>query len=340
MLTSTIAARRDQRSAETSTAPAAAAEQQPRPSFRPYDVSVAAIERLSDSFTRVTFTGPELHEFGTAGLDQRIKLVLPLPEVGVAHFPRGTAWYECWRNLPDGQRNPIRTYTVRAARPGRREIDIDFVMHGDGGPAACWVATASVGDQLTIVGPDERGENPRIGIEWRPGTARTLLIAGDETAAPAICSILASLPRDAIGSAFIEVPHASDAQPTDAPAGVRVTWLARSTAGHGAALDTAVRAWTDCFLADHHATLRALRAHRAQRAELADLDLDREILWDIPTEPVAVDAAGLSGHLYAWLAGEASVIKGLRRFLVTETGVDRRQVAFMGYWRDGRAEHA
>ena len=331
MLTSTIA------SAAPSPVPDLVEGQLPsslRPSFRPYDVSVAAITRLSDHFTRVTFTGSELHEFGTAGLDQRIKIVLPLPEVSVANFPRGTAWYESWRNLPDGLRNPIRTYTVRAVRPALREIDIDFVMHGDGGPASCWVATASVGDCLTIVGPDERGENPRIGIEWRPGAARTLLIAGDETAAPAICSILAALPRDAVGCAFIEVPHAADQQLTDAPAGVRVTWLARTVVGHGAALDTAVRAWTDRFLTEHHA------AARLERAELAELDLDRDILWDVPAQPAAVDDAGLSGHLYAWLAGEASVIKGLRRFLVSETGVDRRQVAFMGYWRDGRAEHA
>ncbi|TFD48950.1 siderophore-interacting protein [Cryobacterium frigoriphilum] len=332
MLTSTIAP-----PARNSPAPAVVAqatvgtEPAPRPSFRPYDVSVAAVQRLSHNFTRVTFTGAQLHEFGTAGLDQRIKIVLPLPQVGVAHFPRVTAWYEAWRNLPDGLRNPIRTYTVRAVRPERREVDIDFVMHGDGGPASSWVATASVGDCLTIVGPDERGENPRAGIEWRPGAARALLIAGDETAAPAICSILAALPRDAVGCAFIEVPNAEDAQPTDAPAGVCVTWLARSTAGHGVALDLAVRGWTDRFLTEHHA------AALAERAELAELDLDREMLWDVPA-PVAVDDAGLSGHLYAWLAGEASVIKGLRRFLVTETGIDRRQVAFMGYWRDGRAE--
>jgi len=40
----------------------------------------------------------------------------------------------------------------------------------------------------------------------------------------------------------------------------------------------------------------------------------------------------------AWLAGEAAVIKTLRRHLVTGCGVDRRSVAFMGYWRQGRAE--
>ena len=43
--------------------------------------------------------------------------------------------------------------------------------------------------------------------------------------------------------------------------------------------------------------------------------------------------------LYAWLAGEAGAIKTLRRHLVTDRGVDRRAVAFMGYWRQGRAEN-
>jgi NADPH-dependent ferric siderophore reductase len=41
---------------------------------------------------------------------------------------------------------------------------------------------------------------------------------------------------------------------------------------------------------------------------------------------------------YAWLAGESSVIKTLRRFLVSETGIDRKRVAFMGYWRLGKSE--
>jgi NADPH-dependent ferric siderophore reductase len=44
--------------------------------------------------------------------------------------------------------------------------------------------------------------------------------------------------------------------------------------------------------------------------------------------------------IYAWLAGEAGVIRALRRHLVSERGIDRRTVAFMGYWRIGRAEAA
>jgi NADPH-dependent ferric siderophore reductase len=54
-----------------------------------------------------------------------------------------------------------------------------------------------------------------------------------------------------------------------------------------------------------------------------------DLLWDVP-----VDASGAG--LYAWLAGEAGVVTGLRRSLVG-LGVDRRSVAFMGYWRAGRS---
>ena len=47
-----------------------------------------------------------------------------------------------------------------------------------------------------------------------------------------------------------------------------------------------------------------------------------------------------NGQLYAWIAGEAAVIRELRRYLVREVGMDRRQVAFMGYWRIGKSEDA
>jgi len=312
MLTSTVAS-----------APAPARVRAPRPSYRPFAVSVARVQRLSTNFTRVTFTGPDLHKFGTAGLDQRIKIVLPLPGVGVSSFPQHEAWYEAWRDLPDEHRNPIRTYTVRHARPAQREVDIDFVTHGDAGPASRWVRAAIVGDEVAIVGPLADGDNPAVGIEWAPGNANTVLIAGDETAAPAICAILSALPRDARGCAYIEVPESGDAHDTFAPVGVTVTWLPRNGAGHGSALENAVKGWTARFITAH-----------ASGADLPDIDVDESILWEVP------DGSALDGELYAWLAGEASVIKRLRRFLVSDVGIDRRQVAFMGYWRDGRAEHA
>lgn len=40
----------------------------------------------------------------------------------------------------------------------------------------------------------------------------------------------------------------------------------------------------------------------------------------------------------AWIAGEAGPVKRLRRYLVQEVGVDRKQIAFMGCWKQGKAE--
>ncbi|HEX6954334.1 MAG TPA: siderophore-interacting protein [Agromyces sp.] len=320
----------------TSLGVTAEAAPRPRPAYRSYRAAVARVERLAPHFTRVTFAGDELAEFGTAGLDQRVKVVLPLPGTGFAAFPQVDDWYGAWRRLPAEKRNPFRTYTIRAVRPERREVDVDFVVHGDTGPGSAWAMRAEPGDEIVLVGPDERSEGRTIGIDWRPGDVETLLLAGDETAAPAICAILESLPADASGAAIIEVPSAADALPVRAPAGVEVRWLPRvDHQAHGERLVPAVRDWVarTCWLRDCADPTSA--ADDASRRTLAELEAAADadgILWDVP------EGTSLDGDCYAWIAGEATVVKALRRFLVQDAGLDRRQVAFMGYWRRGRAE--
>jgi len=303
-------------------APTTPIERDDRPSYRPYEATVTAITRLTPHFTRVTFTGPDFATFGTDGFDQRIKMVFPLPGVGIADLGLDGEWYSRWRELPHEKRNPFRTYTIRAIRPEARELDVDFVAHGasaDGtlGPAAQWLAQASVGDELVIVGPDARSINSALGIDWHPGTAQQLLLVGDETAAPAITAILDQLGSNVTARAFIEVPTADDVLPTEA----NVTWLFKDS---GDGLEAAVRAWA---AAEPQVLASAIAL---QRQELEEIDVDREMLWDSPQDS--------PGEFYAWLAGESSVIKTLRRFLVSETGIDRKRVAFMGYWRLGKAE--
>src|SRR3954465_11127399 len=112
----------------TSLAPA-----RPRPSSRPFRVSVRRIVRLTPSFFRVTFAGAELADFGTAGLDQRVDHILPLPVVGFDHLGVGdqhvleySSRYTRWRNLPDALPNPLRTYTVRAVFYLLAEVQLDF----------------------------------------------------------------------------------------------------------------------------------------------------------------------------------------------------------------------
>ncbi|MCD2443967.1 siderophore-interacting protein [Agromyces sp. SYSU K20354] len=312
-----------------------------KPGYRVFDTHVGAIERMSPHFVRVTFRGDDLREVGWDGPDQRIKVILPLESTGFADVPSGGDWFTAWRALPDERRNPIRTYTIRDARPELGELDVDFVAHGDGGPASRWIGTAAIGARMLLVAPDATSDEPSGGWEWNPGAARTVLIAGDETAVPAVSAILEQLPADARGVAFLEVPEARDALDVRAPEGVDVRWLPRDSSSdktdeYGARLVEAVRAWADEWAAADAsgagATSSAGLASEPPAAsnELPAID-DEEILWEVP-EP-RDDAA-----FYAWLAGEASAITTLRRHLVKELGVDRRRVAFMGYWKLGRAE--
>ncbi|GAA4180962.1 siderophore-interacting protein [Gryllotalpicola koreensis] len=323
-----------------------------RPAYRPFRVSVRSVARLSPSFLRVTFTGDELATFGRAGLDQRIKLLLPLEgddaprgfdHLGICE-PAAIAdgsWYELWRAAPHHVRNPFRTYTVRAIRQHERELDVDFAVHGDGGPASRWVRGARSGDELVIVGPDDASTGWRVGLDWQPGRRDELLLVGDETAVPAVCAILESLQPDVRARAFLEIPEAADALDVALSCSDHVvTWLPRDDGARGERLIAEVRAWA---LAHRHvvapaSVLRMPHAHGAASSSTeamspspAESDGDSGLVWD---SPAAADEAGF----YAWIAGETQTVVALRRFLVKELGADRSRVAFMGYWRQGRSE--
>lgn len=299
-------------------------EQDDRAAYRPFAVSVSRIQTLSPSFRRVTFAGADLHWFATHAKDQRVKILFPVAGV-LSELGDDGDWYGRWRALPNDQRSPFRTYTVRAVRPTDQQVDIDFVWHGldeHSGPAAEWLADAEVGDRVVVIGPDARSVHSGIGMDWRPGDAREVLLAGDETAAPAICGILETLPASVRAHVFIQVPTAQDAAPTPTGDLITVTWLARDTDPRS--LNDVVRVWA----ADHRSSFAPALTLGAQ--ELEDIDVDVDLLWDSPESG--------QGAFYAWLAGEAGIIKGLRRLLVSDLGIDRSRVAFMGYWRRGKAE--
>ncbi|MGO1739438.1 MAG: siderophore-interacting protein [Actinomycetaceae bacterium] len=306
------------------------------PPSRAYRTRVREVRRLTPHLTRITLTGDELQHFGTGRLDQRIKLFLErpdggLPDVGLFDEPRPPMmeWYRRWRELGEHERNPMRTYTVRGVRPHAREIDIDFVLHGAEGPASAWALGAEEGDELVVIGPDSRSDASNGGIEWKPGRARNVLLVGDETALPAICGILESLDEEYSGEVFVEVPTAQDVLEVVAPPGMTVHWLVRGERAHGEALDAAVRAWGDQRFPAGGPAGGPPGAGAGEPPSAPTPDPDA-IVWEVP--------ADVEGPDHAWMAGEASVITGLRRFLVREKGMDRRSVAFMGYWRRGRSE--
>lgn len=226
---------------------------------RVFGAAVAEVRDLGPHFRRITIAGPRLARFGVPGpvRDLRIKMLFHSPGTvpSLPGSPDGTlhaGWYQEWLREDLPSRGHIRSYTVRALRQqaAAREIDVDFVLHTrsgtPSGPGSAWAAAAVVGQPVWFVGPDAHAVTPatplpEAGINWRPGTADQVLLAGDETATPAICSIVESLPAHVQGHAFLEVPDSMDIQPLPPPARVQVTWLHRGAAGRGERLTEAVR---------------------------------------------------------------------------------------------------
>ena len=183
------------------------------PVYRPFAVRVARLQRLSPSFLRVTFTGADLADFAPNGCDQRIKVLLPLPGRGVVDCPAGPDWYGEWRALPD-ERQHARSAPTPCAPGGRTrgEVDVDFVLHGATGPASAWAET---GRRRRRGRADRRRTpaspaRPAASSGTRRPTPRCLLLAGDETAVPAICAIVESLPAGQRARVLLEVPTAAD----------------------------------------------------------------------------------------------------------------------------------
>lgn len=214
----------------------------------PRRVEVSHIAVLSPAMRRITLKGAELEGFAPAGPASYIKLIFPEP-----------GQTEPTRPLPDGPRAvSMRTYTPLAMRPEAQEVDVDFVLHGEG-PASTWAAQASVGQVLFLMGPGP-------GYTLDPAATQHLLIA-DDSALPAVETILAALPASAHAQVLLEVISDAEQRPLHSAAQLDVRWLARGTdhraAGH--ALEKALGAFapigpeTRIYLACEAAAMRRIR---------------------------------------------------------------------------------
>jgi NADPH-dependent ferric siderophore reductase len=251
------------------------------------ELEVKRVADITPGLRRVTLTGDELGalttpegfdqlEFNSTGFDDDIKLifaypgetepVLPIRKEGGIRFPK--------------ERRPLgKSYTVRRWDAATRELDVDFVKHGLG-TATTWAYRAQPGERIHIAGPTTSKGLPE-GADW-------LLIAGDDTATPAIAHFLEVLPADTRGQVFIEVAEDAHIYDLREMPNMEVTWLPRNGAPAGAS------------------TLL----------------------------PDAVAAASWQdGQCFAWLAGEQSAVRDLRRHLIDARGLDKEWIDFTGYWK-------
>jgi NADPH-dependent ferric siderophore reductase len=217
-------------------------------------VPVLRVERLTPHMTRVTVGGPDLADFAYAGTDQNVMLYfypddVELPEPLTLEAARGK-----WSQV----RPLTRTYTVRRYDRDACELDFDFVLHDDAGPASDWAKRARPGDRLIFVGPSPAYQ-PDLTADWH-------LLAGDETALPAIAAILSELRPGVPAHVFVEVDDAAEEQPLSSDADVRLTWLHRDgtddlLARSVAAAKLPPGSRVDAWLAGERASMVALRRH-------------------------------------------------------------------------------
>jgi NADPH-dependent ferric siderophore reductase len=250
---------------------------------------------------------------------------------------RPDSWYADWLALPEAERGQVRTYTVRSVmgEGADRRVIVDFVLHEPSGPAGAFAASAKVGDVVGMLAPRRGREGEFGGIEFRPGAARRLWFVADETAVPALASILESLPPDTRGWAVAEVPNAADIQHVDTPTGVTVDWLVRGSRPRGRATTEVVRA--RCGL-----DVQVVDPALAMPDERSQGEVWETAIFSSSGEEVVGDRAAAPrvgpDETYAWIAGDSDTVKAIRRILVGEVGMARHHVAFMGYWKVGTAQ--
>jgi len=197
---------------------------------KPHSARVVRTERLTPHMQRVVLGGEGLADFSVGDCTDHYVKMLFAPE-GVS-YPEPFDVERIREELPREQWPVTRTYTVRHWDAEHRELTLDFVLHGDEGLAGPWAMRVQPGETVRFMGPGG-AYAPAPDADWH-------LLAGDESALPAIAAALESLPAGAVAHAFVEVAGPEEEQKIDSD--VDVTWLHRGDRPVGELLVEAVRA--------------------------------------------------------------------------------------------------
>lgn len=236
---------------------------------------VDRVRHITPNMVRVSFSGAQLDGIPTDRAGGNCKILLPAVGQSEDSFAE---------QLVNGPRPVTRTYTVRLFREDPLEMDIDFVVHGDSGPASNWANTVEPGGFCGFAGPSP-AKVTEFHADW-------YLLAADMTALPVACAALETMPDNAKGLAVFEVLSAADKQPITAPPGIDIQWLINP---------------------DPHVPSTAQETYI------------RNIPWPECT-------------IQTCIAGESSVIRALRTFVVNEKNVPKENAYISGYWKIGLIE--
>lgn len=223
------------------------------PPFR--RAAVRTVTRMAPRVVAVTLAGPELRGMPVPEPAASVRLLVPRPETGRLELP---TWTGNEFRFEDGARPPIRTLTPLRVDPDAGELDVEVVLHG-AGPLSSWAEAAEVGAEVAVSGPGR-------GYDIDPSAERFLL-AGDETARPAIAQLLGVISAAATVDVIIELAADDGRVPLPAHPRAGVEWRALPHgAGPGDALVEAVVSrqiedGTRIWVAGEAAAVQRIRKH-------------------------------------------------------------------------------
>ncbi len=207
---------------------------------------VSAIEDISPHMRRIILKGDDLHDFPAEQESAHVKAIFPQPG---QNQPR--------LGLYLGAKKWMRSYTVRAFDNHNKTLTVDFAVNDHQGLATNWASDAKVGDYLGIAGPGPT-KHTDLNAAWH-------LMIADITGLPALAAILEKFPKNAKGSAFIQVPSKADTQAISSPKGIKINWLINSDPNHNKLLDEVMKVnWLagvpSIFIATQSRHMKAIKA--------------------------------------------------------------------------------
>ncbi|KAB3520955.1 siderophore-interacting protein [Corynebacterium sp. zg254] len=203
---------------------------QPRKGRKPIEATITGKESVSPAMVRIRANAPGLIGRELTKTDHYVKILF-VPEGAPYSWPFDLAHIK--DTQPKKYRPVTRTYTLRSVDTETGDIAIDFVLHGDTGLAGPWARDVEVGETFAFVGP---------GGGWAP-TPRYdhFVLAGDESAAPAIAASLEKIPSTSTAIAFFEVEGPGHEFAVPEGDNITVRWVYRHGSMPGRALADAVR---------------------------------------------------------------------------------------------------
>ncbi len=180
------------------------------------ELTVTRKEYITPHYIRVYLTGKNVHLFDNTTIGINNKIAIPPKNCSKVYFPEYDYEKMEWKPLSEEIRPSIRTYTHRGIDLEKKEIWIDFVAHGENGPASAWATNAKVGDKLGVMMKDGKSE--------LYAKAKNYVLVADSTGIPVISAILESLSEDEKAVCLLEVFDKDEIQKIHTKADVHFIW--------------------------------------------------------------------------------------------------------------------